>query len=132
LGAGALALFAATAGRTITFWDGAHYPLLAVTLGISNPPGSLLLTVLGWLWTRIVWCSPVAFQLNLLAAAFAACTVALAARASMSASAAAGEPRGIAWLTGFAAAGWLAAAYHLWTYATQFTPYVLTAAFTAL
>jgi hypothetical protein len=132
LGVGAFVLFAATAAPTITFWDGAHYPLLAATLSISNPPGSLLLTVLGWLWTRVVWCSSCAFQLNLLAAVLASCTVALMARVSMDASAGARDARGIAWLAGFAAAGWLATAYHLWTYATQFTPYGLTATFTAL
>ena len=39
--------------RGITWWDGGSYPLAAVTLGIPAPPGSLLLTLLGWLVSRI-------------------------------------------------------------------------------
>src|SRR5262245_6880428 len=43
----AFAGYAATAARTITWWDGSSYPLAAVTLGIPGAPGSLLLTLLG-------------------------------------------------------------------------------------
>ena len=55
----AFAVYAATAARTITWWDGSHYPLLARTLSITNPPGSLLLTLIGWFGTRVSVVSPV-------------------------------------------------------------------------
>ena len=45
----AFAVYAATASRTITWWDGSSYPLAACTPGIAAAPGSLLLTMLGWL-----------------------------------------------------------------------------------
>jgi hypothetical protein len=128
----AFTLFASTASRTITWWDGAHYPVVAATLSITNPPGSLLLTVLGWLWTRVLWCPPFAFQLNLLAAAIAAATVTVVAACAPRMFAA--EPRtpardaAVALVTG----AWLATAFHLWTYATQYTPYGLSALFTAM
>ena len=68
----AFAVYAGTAARTITWWDGSSYPLAAYTLGVAPPPGSLILTLLGWLTTRIPAVHPVAFQLNLLAALIAA------------------------------------------------------------
>jgi len=49
----AFAVYARTAARTITWWDGSSYPLAAVTLGIPGAPGSLLLTLLGWAVSRI-------------------------------------------------------------------------------
>jgi hypothetical protein len=49
----AFVAYAASAARTITWWDGSQYPLAAVTLGITGSPGSLLLTLLGWVVSRI-------------------------------------------------------------------------------
>src|SRR5215467_12719556 len=74
LATGALAFtaYATTAARTITWWDGSQYPLAAVTLGIPGSPGSLLLTLLGGLVSRIPIVHPVAFRLNLFAALLAA------------------------------------------------------------
>ena len=63
----AFAAYAGTAARTITWWDGSSYPLAAVTLGIPGAPGSLLLTLLGWLVTKVPVIYPVAFRLNLFA-----------------------------------------------------------------
>ena len=132
LGAAAFGLFASTAARTITWWDGAHYPLLAATLSISAPPGSLLLTLVGWLWTRVRWAPSVAFQLNLLAALFAAFTVGLVGRLAIRMRGSATQRDNADMLAGVAAAGWLACSFHFWAHATQFTPYGLTALFTAL
>jgi hypothetical protein len=73
----AFAAYAATAARTITWWDGSMYPLAAVTLGIAPPPGSLLLTILGWIVSRVPIVHPVAFRLNLFAAILAATLVGL-------------------------------------------------------
>jgi len=69
--------YACTAARTITWWDGSSYPLAAVTLGIPGAPGSLLLTILGWIVSRIPIVHPVAFRLNLFAALLAATLVGL-------------------------------------------------------
>jgi len=130
-------VYAATAARTITWWDGSHYPLLARTLSISNPPGSLLLTLAGWLATRRVLFRPAAFQLALLSAGFGATAAALVAaitiRLARRAGAAAGQrPDAEALLGAVAAALAFATGFHIWTYATQFTPYTLTTLFTAL
>src|SRR5437899_9982670 len=73
----AFAVYAGTAARTITWWDGSSYPLAAITLGIPGAPGSLMLTVLGWLVSRIPIVHPVAFQLNLFAALMVAILVGL-------------------------------------------------------
>ena len=50
---GAFAVFAWTAYPTITWWDSSSFSLAAATLGVTPPPGSLLLTLLGWTITRI-------------------------------------------------------------------------------
>lgn len=126
-------LYAATAGRSITWWEGSLYPLLARTLSIANPPGSLLLTLVGWAGTTSVFVSSAAFQLNLIACAMAAAAAALVARVTLRL---ASSPEGTAgsWVGIAAAAGSLsfAAMFHVWTYATQFTPYIMTALFTAM
>ncbi len=132
-GAVALALYAATAPRTITWWDGSAYPLLARTLSIGNPPGSLLLTLFGWLGTRVRIVTPVAFQLNLLACLVGAATTAIVAALAARLAAAEGEAPDSVALTGGAIAGLVfAASLQEWMYATQFTPYALTALATAL
>jgi hypothetical protein len=118
-------VFWRTAFPTITWWDSSSYSLAAATLGVSSPPGSLLLTLVGWLATRFVTGAATARTLALLAGAMAAATallVHLTARRALS--------RGSAFGT---AAGALAFAFGatMWEYAVAFTPYVLTALFTA-
>jgi hypothetical protein len=129
----AFAAYAATAARTITWWEGSSYPLAAVTLGIMPPPGSLLLTLLGWVTSRVPVIQPVAFRLNLTASLLAGATVALATWLSIR-LAAPGERRpGTAEIAAGSLAG-LAFAFSLsvWSHAVRFTPYVLSAGFTAL
>ena len=116
-------VYAATAARTITFWEGAHYSLLARTLSISNPPGSLLLTLIGRALGDVPFAWPIAFRLNLLAALIGAATAAVVARiGTRVADTRNGEP-GTAALVGGAVAGltWAFAATP-WAYATQFAP----------
>jgi preprotein translocase subunit SecG len=133
---GALVVYWKTAYPTITWWDSSSYSLAAKTLGVTNPPGSLLLTLLGWLATRLPVPLPDAQKLNLLAGVLAAIAVALVVpiavrirkillRSSDSAGVAATVGTGI---------GALAFAFGLtlWEHAIKFTPYVLTAVFTAL
>ena len=132
LAVAAFALFASTAARTITWWDGAHYPFLAATLSISNPPGSLILTVLGWLFTRVRFV-PLAFQLHLLACGFGVATVVLMARlvASVRPPSQASDDTFARSLAIAFTGAWLATSFDFWTYANQFTPYGLSALCTA-
>ncbi len=129
----AFAAYALTAPRTITWWEGSSYPLAARTLGVTPAPGSLVLTLLGWAVSRVPLVFPVAFRLNLFAAVIAALlaglvtglTIRLAAPADRSPRApelAAGAIAGLAFAFGTS----------VWTHAARFTPYVLSACFTAL
>src|SRR5262245_52530720 len=125
VGAVAFVAYAATAARTITWWDGSSYPLAAVTLGIPGAPGSLLLTVIGWLVTFVPIVHPVAFRLNLLAALLAAALAGLITGLGARLATEEGrEPGGAEWIAGALAGLGFAFAVTPWTYATQFTPYV--------
>src|SRR5262249_35688402 len=129
----AFTAYAATAARTITWWDGSQYPLAAVTLGIPGSPGSLLLTLLGWIVSLVPVIHPVAFRLNLFAGALAAVLVGVLTWLGARLATPEGhEPGAVEWFAG-AIAGltfWLGVTP--WTYATQFTPYVLGGLWTAL
>ncbi len=159
----AFAVFAGAAYPTITWWDSSSYSLAAATLGVTQPPGSLLLTLLGWAVSRVPTGLATAHLLNLLAGALAATTVALVlvvalrllrrpeadagerARRPSDAGATTDRPPGgdrpggtserlPALAIAGAALGALSFAFSPtpWQYAVQFTPYVLTGAFTAL
>jgi hypothetical protein len=129
----ALAFFAyaGTAARTITWWDGSSYPLAAVTLGIPGAPGSLLLTLLGWIVTRIPIVHPVAFRLNLFAALLVATLVGLVSWLGARLATPEGrEPGPAEWFAGAFAGLAFAFGATPWTYAVQFTPYGLSALWT--
>src|ERR1043166_9538707 len=129
----AFAVYSGTVARTITWWDGSSYPLAAVTLGIPGAPGSLVLTLLGWLFAKIPVVHPVAFRLNLFAALVSASLAGLVCW--LGARLATSEDREPAAAERFAGAfAGLAFAFGVtpWTYAVQFTPYGLSALWTAL
>jgi hypothetical protein len=129
----AFAIYAGTAARTITWWDGSSYPLAAVTLGIPGAPGSLLLTLLGWVVTRIPIVHPVAFRLNLFAALMVAALVGLVSWLGARLATPEGREPGPAEQFAGAFAGLtLAFGVTPWTYAVQFTPYGLSALWTGL
>jgi len=131
------AVFWRTAYPTITWWDSSGYSLAAATLGVESPPGSLLLTLLGWPVAHLGFGTSPARALNLFAGLLAATAVTLVFAASLRvlaiATRASGSAPGPATYAG-AALGALAFAFSdtLWTYAVQFTPYILTPAFTGL
>jgi uncharacterized membrane protein len=135
--AGALAalIFARTAYPSVTWWDSSSYSLAAATLGISSPPGSLLLTLIGWPVARLASGAP-AHALNLFAALLAALTVSLVCVVAARLLNVSGERRSDArWPVSLGlAAGALTFAFSgtLWSYAGRFTPYVLTPVFTGL
>src|SRR5262245_13594750 len=129
----AFATYAATAARTITWWDGSSYPLAAVTLGIPGSPGSLLLVLLGWLVTKIPVVHPVAFRLNLFAGLLAATLVGVVTwLGTWMATPEERGPWAVEHAAGVLAGVTLAFGVTPWTYAVQFTPYVLSALWTAL
>ena len=133
-------VFALTAYPTITWWESSSYSLAAATLGITPPPGSLLLTLVGWVITRIPAGLPPARVLNLLAGALAATTVAVVFAVALRLLRQTGDganTRGThvsVWAAAGAALGALTFAFSttLWQYAVQFTPYVLTSVFAGL
>ncbi len=133
----ALAVFWRTAYPTITWWDSASYSTAAYTLGITNPPGSLLLTLLGWPIAHLPIGDSPARLLNLFAGALAAITTLLVARTALhlrqsASSGAAADPSLPIALGAAAGALGLAWSADLWEHAIKFTPYILTALFTAL
>jgi hypothetical protein len=130
-----LAIYWRTAYPTITWWDSPNYSLAATTLGITAPPGSLLLTLLGWPFTRIALGLAPAHTLNLLAGVIAAATVGLVCLAAQQLyqQTEAGRASGTRPFAAGAALGAIAfgAAATQWEHAITFTPYILTALFTA-
>ena len=132
----ALTVFWKTAFPTITWWDSSNYSLAAQTLGVTSPPGSLLLTILGWITTRLPIPLPAAQTLNYLAGALAAAATALVMIVAVRIHRVI-DGNGDAQLgpiTVGAGVGALTLAFSvtLWDYAIRFTPYVLTVVFTVL
>jgi hypothetical protein len=134
----AVAVYWRTAYPTITWWDSGNYSIAASTLGVASPPGSLLLTLLGWPVAHLPFISSPARALNVFAGILAALasvlvyavalrTLRLASQTDLRVDAAAATIVG-------AALGALAFAFSntLWDHAIKFTPYVLTAVFTGL
>lgn len=128
-----------TAYPTITWWDSSQYSLAAVSRGITGPPGSLVLTSLGWAITRLPLGPSPAHVLNLLAGALAALCAGLVYLIALRLLRFGRERGGLpdsavgtaivgAVLGGLTFAG----AETLWQYAVQFTPYVLTPVFTGM
>lgn len=135
----AVCVFWRTAFPTITWWDSSSYSLAAATFGISSSPGSLLLMLIGWPVAQLPIGTSPAYRLNLLAGVLAA-TAALVVYLTALRALRVDEQRGArlnmadnSLLRLGAAAGALAFAFGstTWEYAVQFTPYILTAVFTA-
>ncbi len=136
----ALVVYVLTAYPTITWWDSGNYSCAAIVLGITPPPGSLLLVILGWLALQLPSGLEAAYTLNILAAAIGALTVgfmtALAVRVWPSPNSAVtnAPPR----ITGGFAIGALigvlayAFAVSVWRHAVKFNPYILSTLFTVL
>ena len=130
-------VFCCTAYPTITWWDSSGYSLAAATLGIYSPPGSLLLTLLGWPIAHLAGGAAAARALNVFAAMLAAATVALVVVASARLLRVSGQERtaydaNAAIVGGTLGALALGFSDTLWNYASAFTPYILTPVFTAL
>jgi hypothetical protein len=133
----AASVFWRTAYPTITWWDSSSYSLAAATLGVNSPPGSLLLTLIGWPVAHLPVGGSPAHALNLFAGLLAALVAALVYVVAITAletlETAGARERATATTLGVAA-GALTFAFSgtLWAYAIKFTPYVLSAVFTGL
>ncbi len=130
-----------TCFRTITWWENSEYATAAITLGITHPPGSLLLTLLGWIITRLPLGISEIFSLNLFAGVIAAITSGLVCLLAVNLIRSIEISKELTWrkhsllvAVAGAALGSLTFAFGetLWLYAVKFTPYVLTTLFTAL
>ncbi|MGH7625947.1 MAG: glycosyltransferase family 117 protein [Gemmatimonadaceae bacterium] len=129
------AVFWRTAYPTITWWDSSSYSLGAATLGIESPPGSLLLTLLGWPVAHLPLGASPAHRLNLFAGLLAAITVAVVCSVALRLIGMNGRSGGFTAGTAIGAGlGALTLAFGptLWEHAIKFTPYVLTTVFTGL
>jgi hypothetical protein len=135
----AAAVFWRTAYPTITWWDSSAYSHAAATLSVAAPPGSLLLTLLGWPVSRLP-IDPPALALNLFAGLLAAIAAGLVLLSALRLLAMArpaddeGSPAARLALAAGAALGALAFALAdtTWEHAIKFTPYILTAVCTGL
>jgi hypothetical protein len=137
--AAAATVYWLTAYPTITWWDSSQYSLAAATLGITGPPGSLLLTLLGGVVTRLPLGLSPAHALNLLAGLLAALAAGLVCLIAGRLLRFGGERNGFPGdAPGAAAVGAVlggltfAAAATVWQHAVKFTPYILTAVFTGM
>ena len=136
----AFIIYALTAYRNIDWWFGSSYTLTAVTFGVHSPPGSLLLTILGWLVSRVPLGINKAFELNLFAGVIGAVTCGLVVLMGFKLlrhreySATARSGGSVAAMLAGAAAGalFLALSDAMWRYSIIFMPYILTALFTMI
>lgn len=134
----AIGVYWRTAFPSITWWDSTSYSLAAATLGVSSAPGSLLLMLIGWPIAHLPLGTSPAYRLNLLAGVLAATAALIVYFAALQVnrmgsaddqhSSNANAARRIG-----AGAGALTFAFGstTWEHAVMFTPYILTAVFTA-
>lgn len=134
-------VYTITAFRTITWWDNTEYSIAAFTLGVAHPPGSVLITLMGWIVAKIPLGISVIFKLNLLAGLTASITIAIIIISAIryyrrfELTATIGDANRIptAYVVGSLIGG-LAFAFSatVWSYATKFSPYIFTALFTSV
>lgn len=133
-----MTVYASTAHRTIDWWFGSSYTLAAVTFGVHSPPGSLLLTLLGWAVARIPANLSPAFMLNIFSGFLGTVTFCLVLLLGLRLlryrsvdGILSGAGPSAAALVGLAAGSlYLAFSETMWRYSVIFMPYILTALFT--
>jgi len=131
-----IAIYWVTAYPSITWWDSSEYSAAAACLGLSGAPGSIILTFLGWIVSKLPAHHP-AYLFNLFAGLVAALTVILSLLTFKKIWALV-EGNGNSNFTILENAGLIITSViiicstTLWEYAIMFTPYILTALFTLL
>ncbi len=130
-----LAIYWSTAYQTITWWDNSSYPIAANCLGVESPPGSLILTIIGWIVLKLTFFEPKVFALNLFAGLLAVGTIVqlfYIALLLLKKTYPKQKVHSLS-LVGLSF-GIMTFAFSVtfWTYAIQFTPYMLTTCMTAV
>ncbi len=131
----ALGVYWSTAYQTITWWDNSSYPIAANCLGVELPPGSLILTILGWIVLKLTFFDPKVFALNLFAGLLAVGTLVQLFYIALLLLKKTYPKNNINTLSLLGISfGVLIFAFSetFWTYAIQFTPYMLTTCMTAI
>jgi hypothetical protein len=124
----------ATAYPTITWWDASEYSTAAVSFGLTGPPGSIIMTSLGWTLSHCVNHNP-AFLLNLFAGVIGSLTVVVSFLVFLKITRLANSISKIEF-TVFESIALIATSLiiicstTLWEYSIMFTPYTLTVLFT--
>ncbi|MEP6781521.1 MAG: DUF2723 domain-containing protein [Gemmatimonadaceae bacterium] len=133
VGLSSFAVYWTSAYPTINWWDSSSYSLASSKLAVVGPPGSLVLTLLGWPLTQLFSNSSLAHALNVFAGVLASLSMMLVYAVSLRVLKLLNSDIGIAAQLG-AAFGTLALAFSttLWDYSIQFTPYILTTVFTGM
>ncbi len=137
-----MTVYALTCSRSVPWWDTPEYATAALTFGVPHAPGSLLLTLIGWIVVLLPTGLSDVFSLNLLAGLLAASTCAIVTLVGLRIaipvigsddSLVYGHRRIFPAVVAAVLAGLgFAFSETLWMYAVMFTPYVLTALFTSL
>jgi len=134
-----LYFFWQTAYTTITWWKGCANVMAAVCLGNDFPPGSLILTLFGWIFTKIKLVDDVARSVNMSAGIIGSITALLLfqiivriSRLNDKISSLSIGKSVLLALGAISTALFFAFSYTAWHNSTQFAPYLLTATFTAM
>ena len=129
-----LVIYWTSAYPSVTWWESSEYSTAAVTLGITGPPGSLMLTILGWLVTKLSSGDP-AFYHNLLSGLIGTLAVLILFHTYRRINKISGSEELISF-------NWSALVIYLlvalviltgltlWQYSVMFAPYILTGLFT--
>jgi len=130
-----LVLYWSTAYPSITWWETSEYAGAAAGLGISGPPGSLLLTIAGWLLSKLPSHDP-AFLFNLFTGVVGslAVTFCYIAFRRIETSLSEKENDVVSFPDDLIIAigsGMILASATLWEFSIMFDPYILTGLFTA-
>jgi uncharacterized membrane protein YeaQ/YmgE (transglycosylase-associated protein family) len=131
-----IAIYWSSAYPSITWWETSEYAGAAVGLGISGPPGSLLLTIAGWILSKLTPHDP-AFLFNLFAGVIGslAVTFCYIAFRKINAILLGTEKVELSFpydLMMAIGSGIIICSSTLWEYSIMFAPYVLTGLFTIL
>lgn len=130
-----LIIYGLTAYPTVPFWHGCSYALTSLELGVNPPPGSLLLSILGWLVTLLPLGISKIFALHLLAGLIATATAYITFRllATLHTVSSPSKPAApTIYICMFASVLYMTFTKTMWYHAVQFTPYILTMLFTVL
>jgi hypothetical protein len=132
----ALVIYWTTTYPSITWWDSSEYSTAAACLGLTGAPGSIILTLLGWILSKFTSHNP-AYLFNLFVGFITSLTVICIFLSFKKIQALTTEKKQdestlIKNVSLILASGIIICSSTLWEYAIMFTPYNMTALFTVL